>query len=93
MRAVAQGLTPDTGGYSASVTSGNVLACGIFLATAPVGFSALAIPACRSRFAPGGVVVGLGGIGFAGFVLRWVRVRLRQQGAPSDWPDAAPSRF
>jgi len=71
MRAVLQGLALGAGGDFTSVTFGNVLACGIFLATVVVGFSALAIPAHRSRFAPGGVVVGLGGIGFAGFVLRW----------------------
>lgn len=93
MPAVNQGLALDVGGYFTSVTSGNVLTCGIFLSTAPAGFSALAIPGCRSRFAPGGLVVGLGGIGFVGFVLRLVQVCLRQQGAQSDWPDATPSKF
>jgi hypothetical protein len=86
-------LPLDAGGDFTSVAFGNVLACGIFLATVAVGFSAQVIQACRSRFALGGVAVCLGGIGFAGFVLRLVRVRLRQLGAPSDWPDAAPSKF
>jgi hypothetical protein len=93
MPVIAQGLAPSSGSYFTSVTSGNVLACGIFLATVAFGFSALAMPAHRSRFAPSGVIVGSGGIGLAGYVLCVVRVRLRQQGALADWPDAALSKF
>ncbi|MTW03966.1 hypothetical protein [Pseudoduganella ginsengisoli] len=82
-------LGAGLGGYFPPVTSGNVSSRGIFLATVKVGFSALAILAPWSRFAPGRTVVGPGGIGLLGRGLRFVLVRWCQQGIPADGYAAA----